>query len=77
MTTKDEIMLIKHRIDKMEERLEDIDSKLDHLMERLLDPDDGVTARVNQNTHARKTLTRALWVLYGIVLGAMVKLFLK
>ena len=63
-------------MDSVEENLSKIDKKLDMLMEKLLDPDGGVTARVNQNTSARKGLTRALWVLYGIVLGTLAKIFL-
>ena len=60
----------------MEQRMDKMDSKLDMLTERLLDPDDGVSARVNKNTSARKNIARALWVLYGIVVGALIKLFL-
>ena len=63
-------------MDSVEENLSKIDKKLDMLMEKLLDPDGGVTARVNQNTSARKGLARALWVLYGIVLGTLAKIFL-
>ena len=70
-----EMALMDHRMDSMEEKLEKMDAKLDMLTERLLDPDSGVASKVNQNTSARKGLTRALWVLYGIVIGALVKLF--
>ncbi len=65
---------MKLRIDSMEEKLSKIDDKLDMLMEKLLDPDNGVVARVNQNTSARKAIARALWVLYAIVIGAIAKL---
>jgi len=73
MTTKEEIMLINHRLKEMEEKMNSMDEKLDMLMERLMDPDTGVAARVNQNTAARKGLTRALWILYGIVAAAIAK----
>ena len=62
-------------MDSMEEKLDKMDAKLDMLTERLLDPDSGVTARVNRNTAARKTLSRSLWVLYGIVAGFIMKMF--
>ena len=73
MTTKEEIMLINHRLKEMEDKIDDMDDKLDMLIERLMDPDTGVAARVNQNTAARKGLTRALWILYGIVAAAIAK----
>jgi len=73
MTTKEEIMLINHRLKEMEDKINDMDNKLDMLIERLMDPDTGVAARVNQNTAARKGLTRALWILYGIVAAAIAK----
>ena len=74
MSQEQDIAIMKLRIDSMEEKLSKIDDKLDMLMEKLLDPDKGVTARVNQNTSARKAIARALWVLYAIVIGAIAKL---
>ena len=76
-TTKEEIVLMKQRMDSVEDKLDKLDSKLDNITERLLNPDDGVAARVNKNTAARKNLSKALWVLYGIVLAGLVKLFLN
>lgn len=76
-TTREEIILMKHRMDSMEDKLGNIESKLDTLTKQLLDPDNGVTARVNRNTEARKGLSRALWVLYGIVAASVAKLFLS
>eukprot|EP01050_Picozoa_sp_SAG11_P031871 SAG11_NODE_10092_length_856_cov_0.675033_1_plen_174_part_00 len=55
--------------------LSSIDEKLDMLTERLLNPDDGVTARVNRNTSMRKILVKAMWVIYTITLGAILKIF--
>jgi len=59
----------------MDKKLDKMDEKLDMLTRNLLDPDNGVTARVNQNTSARKTLSRAMWIIYGIVAAALAKLF--
>ena len=75
MSQSQDIAIMKIRMDSMEEKLGKIDDKLDMLTERLLNPDDGVTARVNQNTSARKALARSLWVLYGIVAGFIMKMF--
>ena len=59
----------------MQQRMDQMDEKLDMLTKQLLDPDTGVTARVNQNTSARKTLARAMWIIYGIVAAAIAKMF--
>lgn len=75
MTTKEEIGLMKLRMDSMEEKLDKMDEKLDMLTEKLLDPDYGVTARVNRNTSYRKVMSKALWVIYAVVVGLIVKLF--
>ena len=56
-TNKDivkEMALMEQRMDSMDEKLDKMDSKLDMLTERLLDPDDGVSARVNRNTSAKR-----------------------
>ena len=54
MTTKEEIVSMKKDINSINEKMNSIDEKLDMLTERLLNPDDGVTARVNRNTSMRK-----------------------
>jgi len=55
--------------------MDSIDAKLDMLTEKLLNPDTGVTARVNRNTSMRKVLVKAMWVIYGLTIGAMIKIF--
>ena len=62
-------------MDSMEEKLDKMDAKLDMLTEKLLDPDYGVTARVNKNTSYRKVMSKALWVIYAIVVGIVLKIF--
>jgi len=42
---------------------------------RLLDPDKGTISRVNKNTSMRKVLVKAMWVIYTITLGALIKIF--
>ena len=75
MTTKEEIMSMKKDIGSINSKMNSIDSKLDMLTEKLLNPDTGVTARVNRNTAMRKVLVKAMWVIYSITLGAFIKLF--
>ena len=55
--------------------LVNLDNKLDMITERLLNPDKGVAARVNRNTAMRKVLVKAMWMIYAITLGALIKLF--
>ncbi len=75
MSTEKEIALMKLRMDSMEEKIDKMDKKLDTMMEKMMDPDYGITARVNKNTAMRKIIVRALWVLYALTLGALIKLF--
>ena len=74
MSMKDDISLMEHRMNSMEEKLDKMDGKLDMLTEKLLDPDYGVTARVNRNTTHRKVMSKALWVIYAIVIGVVIKM---
>ena len=75
MTTKEEIVSMKKDISSINEKMDNLDNKLDMITERLLNPDNGVAARVNRNTAMRKILVRAMWMIYAITLGALVKLF--
>ena len=75
-TVDKEIALMQQRMDQVDKKLDKMDEKLDNLVKELLHPDNGVTARVNRNTAARKVLVRALWVLYGIVGAAIAKIFI-
>tara|TARA_R100000655_G_scaffold101275_2_gene146260 strand:+ start:1546 stop:1779 length:234 start_codon:yes stop_codon:yes gene_type:complete len=75
MTTKEEIVSMKKDISSINEKIDNLDGKLDMLTERLLNPDKGVAARVNRNTAMRKVLVRAMWVIYTITIGAIIKIF--
>ena len=74
MSMKDDISLMEHRMNSMEDKLDKMDGKLDNLTQKLLDPDYGVTARVNRNTTHRKVMSKALWVIYAVVIGVIIKL---
>ena len=66
---------MKKDISSINGKMDNIDVKLDKLTEKLLNPDTGVTARVNRNTAMRKVLVKAMWLIYGLTIGAMVKIF--
>ena len=57
-TTKQEIALMKKDIESLSEEVKEINSKIDNLTLKLLDPDDGVVSRVNKNTSFRKSYDR-------------------
>jgi|TARA_B110000444_G_C18797839_1_gene575836 hypothetical protein len=75
MTTKEELVSMKKDIGSINDKMDNIDSKLDMLTEKLLNPDTGVTARVNKNTAMRKILVKAMWVIYGVAVAAIIKIF--
>tara|TARA_R110000822_G_scaffold209986_1_gene345870 strand:- start:52 stop:285 length:234 start_codon:yes stop_codon:yes gene_type:complete len=77
MTTKEELVAMKKDIGSINGKIDNIDAKLDMLTEKLLNPDTGVTARVNRNTSMRKVLVKAMWVIYTLALGVMIKIFTK
>ena len=73
MTTKEELIAMKKDITTINDKIDNLDGKLDMLTDKLLNPDTGVTARVNRNTSMRKVLVKAMWVIYTITLGAIIK----
>ena len=75
MTTKEEIISMKKDISAINEKMDSLDGKLDMITERLLNPDKGVAARVNRNTAMRKVLVKAMWMIYALTIGALIKLF--
>jgi hypothetical protein len=75
MTNKEELISMKKDISTIGEKMDSLNGKLDMLTERLLDPDVGVTARVNRNTAMRKVLVKAMWLIYAVTLGALIKIF--
>jgi hypothetical protein len=68
-------MSMKKDINSINSKMTSIDSKLDMLTDKLLNPDTGVTARVNRNTAMRKVLVKAMWVIYGIAVATIIKIF--
>jgi hypothetical protein len=77
MTTKEELISMKKDITSINEKVDNIASKLDMLTDKLLNPDSGVTSRVNRNTSMRKVLVKAMWVIYTVTIGAIITIFTK
>ena len=77
MTTKEELISMKKDITSINDKMDNIGSKLDMLTDKLLNPDSGVTSRVNRNTAMRKVLVRAMWVIYTVTIGAIITIFTK
>ena len=75
MTMKEDISLMEHKMNSMGNKLDKMNDKLDMLTEKLLDPDYGVTARVNRNTSYRKIMSKALWIIYMVTIGLVIKMF--
>ena len=75
MAMRDNISLMEHKMNSMENKLDKMDAKLDMLTEKLLNPDYGVTARVNRNTSYRKIMSKALWAIYVVTIGLVIKMF--
>jgi len=49
-TTAQEIALMKKDIETLSEDVKELNEKIDTLMVKLLDPDEGIVVRVNKNT---------------------------
>jgi hypothetical protein len=71
MTNKEQMLMMNKDIVSLKEKMDSFDNKLDILTEKLLNPDNGVTARVNRNTSMRKVIVKAVWGLYALALGAI------
>ena len=59
---------------QLHEDLQDVKDDVRFIKKRLLDPDDGTIARVNQNTSFRKTTQKTLWSIWIVIIGILGKL---
>ena len=59
---------------ELDEKLADIKDDVRLIKTRLLDPDIGVTARVNKNTSFRKSTTKVLFSIWVALAGVLTKL---
>jgi len=68
--------MTKRRISNTElhENIQDIKDDVRFIKAKLLDPDTGVTARVNRNTSFRKSTTKVLWSIWIALAGVLTKM---
>tara|TARA_R110000787_G_scaffold279338_1_gene389423 strand:- start:711 stop:926 length:216 start_codon:yes stop_codon:yes gene_type:complete len=59
---------------ELDEKLADIKDDVRFIKAKLLDPDVGVTARVNKNTDFRKSTGKVLWSVWVALAGVVTKL---
>tara|TARA_R100000988_G_C3842888_1_gene91323 strand:- start:29 stop:238 length:210 start_codon:yes stop_codon:yes gene_type:complete len=59
---------------QIHEELKDLKEDVRFIKRRLLDPDDGTIARVNQNTSFRKGAQKTLWSIWAVILGILGKI---
>ena len=59
---------------ELDEKLADIKEDVRFIKTKLLDPDVGVTARVNKNTSFRKSTSKVLWSIWVALAGVLTKL---
>ena len=67
--------MTKRRISNSElhENLLDVKEDVRFIKSKLLDPDVGVTARVNRNTAFRKSTGKVLWSIWIAIVGILAK----
>tara|TARA_R110002110_G_scaffold346763_1_gene556942 strand:+ start:291 stop:509 length:219 start_codon:yes stop_codon:yes gene_type:complete len=68
--------MAKRRITNLElhENITDLKEDVRYIKLKLLDPDSGVTARVNRNTTFRKSTGKVLWSLWIVLAGMLTKI---
>ena len=59
---------------QIHEELKDLKEDVRFIKKKLLDPDDGTIARVNQNTSFRKGAQKTLWSIWVAIIGILGKL---
>ena len=59
---------------ELDEKLADIKEDVRFIKTKHLDPDVGVTARVNKNTSFRKSTSKVLWSIWVALAGVLTKL---
>lgn len=59
---------------QIHDELKDLKEDVRFIKKKLLDPDDGAIARMNQNTSFRKTTQKTLWSIWLVIIGILGKL---
>ncbi len=67
---------LEEKFDRLKEKVDSLEKKFDGIFEKIMDPDEGLFFRVNENTQFRKRQQRLLNVLLsGILTGILALLF--
>ena len=69
-----EINLVKQELEYMKKTQDKMQADLTMIKERLLNPDEGTIARVNKNTHFRKSTSKVLWSIWIALIGILTKM---
>jgi len=59
---------------QIHDELKDLKEDVRFIKKKLLDPDNGAIARMNQNTSFRKTTQKTLWSIWLVIIGILGKL---
>ena len=70
-----DIDIVHKDIEIIKNRQSEMCDNIRQIKKTLMDPDDGAIARVNKNTSFRKNTTKALWTIYGVLIGILTKVF--
>ena len=70
-----EIATIKNDIEWMKNDMQKCENHLADIKAILIDPEKGLSMKVNKNTEFRRTTSKALWGVYGIIIALVGKMF--
>ena len=70
-----EIATIKNDIEWMKNDMQKCENHLSEIKAILIDPEKGLSMKVNKNTEFRRTTSKALWGVYGIIIALVGKMF--
>ena len=70
-----EIATIKNDIEWMKNDMQKCENHLADIKAILIDPEKGLSMKVNKNTDFRRTTSKALWAVYGIMIALVGKMF--
>ena len=70
-----EIATIKNDIEWMKNDMQKCETHLSEIKAILIDPEKVLSIKVNKNTEFRRTTSKALWGVYGIIIALVGKMF--
>ena len=63
--------------EQLHAELKELKQDVREIKKRLLDPDDGVVARINKNTSFRKSTRVGLWMVFAAIGGLIAEIVLR